>query len=346
MIGDVLTSSILLEALRKKYPAAELHYLIYRHTLPVVENNPNIDKYILYNPQFNLNPVKFLHFAKRIRQEKYSNVIDVYSKISTGIISMCSGAASRLSFEKRYTSPFYTRTFNQIKEPTSCSGLAIENRMQFLQGFHTDFPDHFRPKIHLEQSQKKRAKELLQHGGIKWEHPLIMCGILGSSRKKSYPPSYMALLLDAVVSQLANCQILLNFSPSQEQAALDIVNLCSPSTQSRIFLALYNRKLEDYIACCANCNVFIGNEGGAANIAKALGIPAFSIHSPAIKKNYWDIFSNDEDKVSVHLEDYYPELFENKKEREIKAKNQHFYNLFKPELIQPKLATFLKKFKA
>ena len=41
MIGDVLTSSILFEVLRAKYPNAQLDYLVNSHTLPVIENNPN-----------------------------------------------------------------------------------------------------------------------------------------------------------------------------------------------------------------------------------------------------------------------------------------------------------------
>ncbi|NBC57221.1 MAG: lipopolysaccharide heptosyltransferase family protein, partial [Bacteroidetes bacterium] len=42
MIGDVLTSSVICENLKRNFPNAEVHYLINRFTLPVVENNPYI----------------------------------------------------------------------------------------------------------------------------------------------------------------------------------------------------------------------------------------------------------------------------------------------------------------
>jgi heptosyltransferase-2 len=342
MIGDVLTSSILFEALHKKFPKAELHYLIQPHTLPVVENNPFIDKFIIYNSGLNKNPLKFLQFVNRIRQEEYTHVIDIYSKISTGIISLLSGATSRLSYHKKYTSPFYSQTFQNIKNPSTCAGLAIENRMQFLQAFHTDFPMHARPKIYLEKLQKEKAATHLEEGGICHSNPLIMCGILGSSGNKSYPPAYMSNLLDTVANQVKDSQILFNYSPSQEKEAFAIYNLCSVTTRSKIFFKLYARELKGYISNCANCDIFIGNEGGAANIAKALAIPTFSIHSPSIKKNYWGIYCDDRDKVSVHLEDFEPNLFQNKKEKEIRTKNQKYYKLFRPELIQPKLESFLK----
>ena len=342
MIGDVLTSSILFEALRKKYPAAELHYLIQAHTLPVVKNNPNIDECIIYDPDLNLNPIRFARFLNRVRKQGYTDVIDVYSKISTGMISFFSGAKCRVSYEKRYTRAFYTRTFHPIKAPSSFAGLAIENRMQFLQGFEDDFPAYLRPKIHLEEHEKKQAAQRLENGGIDLEKPLIMCGILGSSRKKSYPSAYMAFILDAIVKHLKEPQILLNYLPGQEKAALKIVSLCSPSTQSRIFLELYNRKLEDYIASCANCHAFIGNEGGAVHVAKALNIPTFSIFSPQIQKENWSLFEDGKTNVSVHVKDFQPDVLGKLKAREIAKKAPQFYELLRPNLIFAKLQPFLE----
>jgi len=342
MIGDVLTSSILFKSLRKKYPEAELHYLIMPHTQPVVQNNPYINKFVYYKPDLNKNPLKFLKFLKRIREENYTHVIDIYSKISTGIISLFSGADFRLGYQKKYTSYFYTNTFSQIKNPTTDVGLAIENRMQFLQALESDFPKLDRPKIYLNNLQKEKAVSRLEKGGINMAQPIIMCGVLGSSISKSYPSTYMAALLDKVVEQVSNCQILFNYSPCQEKEASKIFNFCAPLTRSKIFLDLYAEQLQDFIENCANCNMFIGNEGGAAHIAKALMIPTFSIHSPSIKKNYWGIYSNEKDIVSVHLEDYNPELFYDEHGTEKTPVSNESYHLFKPEMIEPKLKTFLK----
>ena len=53
MIGDVLTSSVMFEALRQKYPDAQLDYLINEHTFPVVQNNPFIDDYVFLTKKKN-----------------------------------------------------------------------------------------------------------------------------------------------------------------------------------------------------------------------------------------------------------------------------------------------------
>ena len=66
-IGDVLTSSILCEAIREYYPKYEIHYLINENTLPVVENNPYIDKIQLIKSNDTKNGLSFLKYLFKIR---------------------------------------------------------------------------------------------------------------------------------------------------------------------------------------------------------------------------------------------------------------------------------------
>lgn len=342
MIGDVLTSSILFEALRKKYPEAELHYLIYPHTRPVIENNPFIDKVIEYAPENGKNPVKFIEFLNFIRRESYSEIIDIYSKISSGIIASYSGASRRLGFHKNYTRPFYTQTFIYKENPDSRAGLAIENRMQVLKGLDQDFPLALRPKIYISSEEKEVYRNKLQNKGINLNQPIVMCGVMGSSDIKSYPENYMATLLDMLVQKVPNAQILFNYLPSQTSRAKNIYALCNSETQSRIFLNIYENSLKGFILNAANCDLYLGNEGGAANIMKALEKRTFSIHSPIIKKNYWAIYEDDVKHASIHLEDFEPTLFENLPARLSKRRNAELYQKLKPELIKLKLDEFLK----
>ena len=342
MIGDVLTSSILFQALRKKYPDAELHYLIYPHTKPVIENNPFIGKVIEYAPKIGKDPVKFMKFLNFIREESYSEIIDIYSKISSGIIARYSGAPVRLGFQKNYTRPFYTQTFSYKEKPDTLAGLAVENRMQVLKGLDQDFPKELKPKIHISSEEREVFRNKLLKQGVNLKHPVIMCGVLGSSNMKSYPGNYMTCLLEELVKQIPTAQILFNYLPHQTAEAKNIYNQCNPETKSRIFLNIYESSLKGFILNAANCDLYFGNEGGAANIVKALEIPTFSIHSPIVKKNYWAIYEDDEKHVSVHLEDFQPHLFTSCPPKFSKKKNAELYQKLNPELIKLKLSEFLK----
>ena len=342
MIGDVLTTSILFEALCREYPEAELHYLIFPHTRAVVENNPFIDKIIEFDPAIGKDPIKFLKFLNFIRKESYTVIIDIYSKISSGIIAKYSGASVRIGFHKIYTRTFYTQTFNYKEKPETQAGLAIENRMQVLEALDINLPRELKPKLFISAKEKEIFRKKLLKNGINLDQTLIMCGVLGSSSMKTYPEKYMSSILDMLIKQSPTVQILFNYLPWQKNAARKIYMQCNSNTKSQIFFYIYENSLKGFILNCANCDFYFGNEGGAANIMKALDKPTFSIHSPQIKKDYWAIYEDGKKHVSVHLEDFQPELFKQCPRRYNKKLNTAFYQKMKPELISSKLSNFLK----
>lgn len=341
MIGDVLTSSILFEALRHKFPTAQLHYLIHKHTAAVVENNPNIDKFILFDPKEDEKPTAFFSFLQEIKREQYDVVIDVYSKINTAIITAFSGAKIRSSYYKWYTSNFYTHTFRNKKELETNAGFAIENRMQLLRAISPDFPVEIKPQIYLTPEETEAARQRLLAEGVNFQKPLFMCGILGSSKTKTYPLPYMASILDFIVEQ-TGAQLLFNYIPDQLEDAGKLYDYCRPVTQKQIFFDIYGSSLRDFMAITSHCDGLIGNEGGAVNMAKALDIPTFAIFSPQIRKENWSLYENGTTNVSVHLSDFKPGELEGLETADIANNSSKFYELLPPKLIFAKLEAFLR----
>ena len=337
MIGDVLTSSILFEALRGKYPDAELHYLIHRHTFPVVENNPFINKVLLFDPNVDGKTGGLIIFLKKIRKEEYDIVFDVYAKINSAIITAFSGAPKRISYYKKYTSGAYTHTFRRATKVRTKAGLAIENRMLLLQALDKHFPPHIRPRIYLTEAERSAAEELLEKSGILKDRALYMISILGSSEEKTYPLKYMAEVLDDLV-QKKRPQLLFNYIPNQETQAKKLLELCSPITRKHVFFSIFGKSLREFMAITSLCDALIGNEGGAINMAKALSIPTFAIFAPWIKREAWAVFE-DELNVVVHLKDHKPDVF---LKYDKPKKNPHqLYKLFEPQLFNEKFKLFL-----
>lgn len=340
MIGDVLTSSILFEALRKKYPGAELHYLIHKHTCPVVENNPHIDRFLLFDPSAGGRPDRMFSLIKKVKQEKYSIVIDVYAKIQTALITCFSGAEKRISNYKSYTSAAYTDTFPLATKPKTNAGLAVENRMTLLQALSPDFPLEIKPKIYLTEVERTAALKMLNAAGVSLKRPLYMIAILGSSAEKTYPLKYMAQVLDHLVL-LKKAQLLFNYIPKQEPQARELLELCDPGTRKCIFFDVFGKDLREFMAITAHCDGLIGNEGGAVNMAKALEVPTFAIFSPQIQKESWSMYEDGVQHVSVHLKDFEPGKFRSLKKKELAERNGDLYQEFLPAYVKEKLEIFL-----
>ena len=341
MIGDVLTSSILCEAIKNYNPTIEVHYLINSHTLPVLQNNPFIDKKIVYTPEIEKSRKAKKQLRKAIRLENYDTIIDVYSKLGSAQISKASKARKTIGYKKWYTKSAYTDVYTYHYTPLTEAGLAIENRMKLLQAIDTEFPKALKPKLYITEEEIVFAKNQLAKYTIDPTRKLYMINILGSSKEKTYPLPYLAKLLDVIVAK-TDGQLLFNYIPKQVDQVKELYDLCTPKTQLNIQKELYGKSLRAFIALTSQCDALIGNEGGAINMAKALNIPTFAIFSPWIRKAAWALYENDKN-VAIHLQDYNSELYAVKTLKEIKKKQSYYYTQLAPDLISSSLQNFLSK---
>ncbi|MFA9192160.1 glycosyltransferase family 9 protein [Flavobacterium sp. FZUC8N2.13] len=341
MIGDVLASSSICNTLKNEYPEAQIDYLIYTFTNPVVENNPNIDDIILFTDKIKNSKIELLKFCFKIRKSKYDAVVDAYGKLESNLMVSFSGAKMKIGFYKSYTNLIYTHTFKEHSVPETSAGLALENRMLLLQPFSLKKPLKIKPEIFLKESEIENGKQILTENNIDFSKKIYMIGVLGSGTTKTYPGKYMAELLDKIVSN-TDATLLFNYIPSQLKEAQEIFNLCEPNTQKNIKIDIVPKTIREFLSITHHCDALIGNEGGAVNMAKALNKPTFTIFSTWIKKEAWNSFDDGIKNVSVHLKDFKPELYGIKSAKEMKKQAMDLYKAFSPDLIIPDLEKYLK----
>ena len=341
MIGDVLASSIICNNLKLIYPESKIDYLIYPYTTPVVENNPNIDTIILFKEEYRKSKMALLRFLFFIRKQKYDIVIDAYGKIESNLVTAFSGASTKIGLEKSYTRFLYTTTFKEITKPLTNAGTALENRLNLLNFTHSKVNFDIKPKIFLTDTEIQNAKNILAANHVDFSKKIYMIGVLGSGKNKTYPFIFMAKILDSIVKN-TNATLLFNYMSSQAEEAKAIFDLCQPKTQSNIKIEIVPGNIREFLSITYHCSALIGNEGGAVNMAKALNKPTFTIFSPWIIKESWNSFENETSTVSVHLNDFKPELYGKKSAKEMKSEGLSLYNKFTPDLFLPILENYIK----
>lgn len=342
MIGDVLISSMICENLKKAYPHAQVDYLVNTFTTPVLENNPFIDNIILFEDRFRSNYLAFFKFLLQIRQKKYDLVLDPYAKLESSLITLFSGASKRIGYQNKGLGIAYNHKVPHHNQPKSYFGLAIERRINLFEHLlqnHTLDPF---PKLHLLANEQAEMVPVFKAHGIDiTTEKVIMISILGSETSKTYPEDYMVQLIDFIAEHFT-VKILFNYTPKQQKEAQSIFNKCQEKTKKCILLDLIGKDLRSFIKIMHHCTLIVGNDGGAVNLAKALKKPSFTIFSPWIKKESWSIFDDGVLNKAVHLNDYQPELFSSKKNKELQVQYKTLYHAFKPEYFVKELEMFLK----
>ena len=339
MIGDVLVSSILCNNLRIAYPDAQIDYMIYESTMAVLEGNTAISNLILYNKSYRRSRIKILKLGLKIRKEKYDIVIDAYSKLESWIFVFLSGAKRRISYKKPGREFLYTDNVPFASFPETTMGLAIERRLSLLKPLHLNIEIDPYPKLFVSDKEKQETIALFEKHQVQKNRKTVMISLLGSENVKTYPLEYMAILVDEIAKKDVN--ILFNYFPKQLAEAQKVYNACAKSTQEKIYFNLFGGSLRSFIAIMNQCDLIIGNDGGAINMAKALNKPSFILFSPWIEQKIWATFEDGIHHKSVHLKDFKPELLEGFSEKELKHKTPELYQEFTPDFIIPELNTFL-----
>ncbi len=342
MIGDVLISSIICDNLRTAYPDATIDYLVNETTTPVLEGNTSFDNLILFKQQHQKSFKELVKLALGIRRNKYDLIIDAYSKLQSWVIVGLSGAPRRISYEKPWRSFLYTDTVLQAELPSSNLGLAIERRLSLLEPLGLNIDLKLSPALFVSEKEKSFVEKLFADKHVDNSRKTVMISLLGSEEKKTYPLNYMAEIVDFIGKQY-NVNILFNYFPKQITDAQIIYEACSRETKSKTYFDVLGSDLREFIAIMNSCDVIIGNDGGAINMAKALNKPSFIIFSPHIEKKIWATFEDGKKHVSVHLEDFEPELFVGKEYDYLKNNALSLYQKFVPSFIIPNLKIFLDR---
>lgn len=341
MIGDVLVSSIICNNLRKAYPDAQIDYLVYASTTPVLEGNSAISNLILFTDKHRNSNREFLKLALKIRKEKYDLLIDAYSKLESWVVVLLSGAKRRISYKKPGRGFLYTDNVPFATFPKTNMGLAIERRLSLLTPLNLDIEIDPLPKLFVTEAENQQALALFEQHGVRKDRKTVMISLIGSEKRKTYPLEFMAKIVNQIADS-HDVNILFNYFPKQIEDAKEVYEACNESTKRKIYFDLLGDDLRSFIAIMNNCDMIVGNDGGAINMAKALGKASFIIFSPWIEKKIWATFEDGIHHRSVHLKEFRPDLLDGYSEKQLKQLTPELYQDFTPDLFSAQLADFLE----
>jgi heptosyltransferase-2 len=118
-IGDLMLATPAFRELRKAYPKAKISLLIGKWSLPVVEDNPNINEFIVIKDDvFNQRKLFDLAgLATRLRAMNFDLVISLHRSLPMSFFSFMVGGKYRLGFGRKNEGLFYNikLPYNKVK---------------------------------------------------------------------------------------------------------------------------------------------------------------------------------------------------------------------------------------
>ena len=343
MIGDVLISTLLCKNLKLWNSDVQIDFVANRHTLDVIQNNPYIDKTVIFEDTFKKDKLALFRFLLNLRKKRYDFIIDAYGKLESLLICLFTPATKKIGYKKFYTTLIYNQSYPIKKIREGALQLSLENRFQLLEPITGGIYKNSEVEIHLTPEEIRKSKEkfdrILGEG-----NQAIMVSAVGSGQNKTYPFEYMAKLLD-IAYTTTKLPFVLNYKPDQEEQIDQLIGLLKPNTRTAIMRSLTPHSLRDYMATVYHCVAAVGNEGGAINIAKGLNKPTFAIFSPSIDPVGWHTEIPNK-CMAVDLKTFFADAVDYEACKKLVKKPEkiiELYKMFKPELFIDKWIGFLKE---
>lgn len=282
--GDVLLNTAYLPELRRKFPNAQIDYLVQKPYLTLMEHNPNIDNIIVMDKiktgliNYALSRYRLI---RKIRREKYDVVIDQARGPGASQITFFSGAKYRLGWLK-------TKKWSNLKGYNWVYNYKAQKN-HYIYSARAKFA-MLRP-LGIEETTDNTFYHILPESRVMIENWLLENGIQGgkivvfspitpiSSRQWKF--SRFARLADIVTGEFGFTVVFL-WGPGEKKRVEQIASMMDhPSHVAPA--TTFNQAG----AMLQHATVYIGNNGGVHHLAVAVGTPTLTVFGPGTNPKKW-----------------------------------------------------------
>jgi len=267
-IGDVILSTPLFRALRKKFPEAEIHLLTRSFCEPVVRHNPYLNKVIVH-PEKSASLMEMFRFIGGLRANHYDWVVDLAAEPRSAWLTLFTGAPLRAGYA------FHIRkwAFNHRIPKNKVRKYQGEVNLDIIRALGV--PDEGnQTEIFLGPEDKKWADEFFTRPEIKSLKAKIGINPTGTWSSKRWPASHWRELIQQIHKTLGVRPILLG-GPGDEgliqeiRTGLEDMTLVKPETS-----------LLQATAFVSHLDLLIGNDGTPQHLAQAFGVKSLTLCGP------------------------------------------------------------------
>lgn len=273
-LGDVIMTTPFLQALRGKFPHAEITVLLAPWSKEIPLDVSLVDRKIFYDPFWRSaggKPGDFFSIAGKLRKENFDITFNARPESKwEALLSYLIGAPHRVGSGLEVGTFFYNHYI--LPGDWETEHLA-ESTLKMLRETYGDFPP-VSLRFPISEETRKSVDDLFEREGIKIPPPVVCIHPGVRVDLRNWDNQKFAGLADAL-PELYDCQVLLVGGPDDVENVRKIEDLTGTKPRSLAGM-LSIQQLGEVIR---RSGLFIGLESMAGHVAAAVGTPAVIIFS-------------------------------------------------------------------
>ncbi len=269
-LGDVIRTTSILEAIKKKYPDSFIHWLTSEESSEILVGNYYIDKILVFN----------LENTLRIQQEKFDILFALEIDTPTTILANLIDADEKFGyyFDNGATSCF-NKGAEEYLETAFLTHTKLSNRKTYqeLIFWACEVPyNKEEPIFELTEKDKEYAKNYLSENEISEKDKII--GINFSSGRRWPSKSWSNVQVKKFVkeAQKLDYKIILLGGPEEKEKLTIILNEFSEEG-IKVFSNNLNNSIKEFASIINRCDKIITTDSLALHISIALQKPTIAL---------------------------------------------------------------------
>ena len=270
-IGETVLTLPAIEALRKKFPKAEVNILATPRNYEIYYSNKNINNII----KLNLNLFSILKFIlKNIK--KYDLVIDMEEYLNISAIISFFAGRKIIGYSHNSRAKLYT---DKVKY--NDKQHAVQTFLDLARALDIAYDTNKLPKLNFSKNDKNAAERLLKNNGIK-SSEFVVCiapGAAESAKSRIWPLERYAELCDEITARY-DARIIFAGALNESELIGEIQK--KMDNWNKTINAAGKITLNQLFCLIGKCGLFVGNDAGPMHIAAAQGVKTLGLFGPNI----------------------------------------------------------------
>jgi lipopolysaccharide heptosyltransferase II len=286
LIGDVVFTTPLMRALRRRYPDAEITYLVEAAAAPIVRDNPHISDVIIAPRRRGLRRLRDdVALAREVRGRHFDIAIDLHGGPRSAWLTWASGAPRRIGYTMKGRTWMYTDVVRRTPDLAPRHSVANQWDLVVPLGIGPCTPEHDPVEMAEDAQAAARVNRRLADAGLS-SHPLIVVHVSAGNPFRRWPAGAFDVLIEQLVRRDPERRILVTSGPADAGAASRI----AASARSRLgSLACGVPEVGDFDlfelrSLIARAAVYIGGDSGPLHVAAATATPIVALLGPTLRE--------------------------------------------------------------
>ncbi len=288
LVGDVVFTTPVIGALRRRYPAAHLTYLVESSAAPAVEGHPYLDDVrVIPHRRGWARLADDWRIARDLRRARFDVAIDLHGGPRSAWLTWATRAPVRVGYDVAGRAWMYTHRAHRA------AGLAprhsVENQWDLLGAFDPGLaasPDRSRDRVVMpvDPAARDRVDRRLAALGVAARAPVVVLHVSAGNPFRRWPEDAFAALASALARRAADRWVLVTSGPSDRDAAARVVQAARRASgeAGRHVIDAEGLSLAELRALMDRAALFVGGDSGPLHIASTSDVPIVGLFGPTL----------------------------------------------------------------